>query len=151
MMIFMDLFSQRTCPITPSSVSGIHTELVLCLHFCVSLSAVASQEEDMGQFETVEPLEESSTSLVSSSTSAYSYFPVDVVVYVRVQVPAIIHTVQFLLRTFILKSATININSINKFNSGSHFHHSCSIIDGLWIYSVSSVPGCYLSACKEIH
>lgn len=50
----------------------------------------------MGQFETVEPLEESTTSLVSSSTSAYSYFPVDVVVYVRVQVPAIIHTVHFL-------------------------------------------------------
>uniref|UniRef100_A0AAQ6IKS7 Bridge-like lipid transfer protein family member 1 C-terminal domain-containing protein n=1 Tax=Anabas testudineus TaxID=64144 RepID=A0AAQ6IKS7_ANATE len=48
-------------------------------------TAVASQEEDMGQFDTVEPLEESTTSLVSSSTSAYSYFPVDVVVYVRVQ------------------------------------------------------------------
>lgn len=40
----------------------------------------------MGQFETVEQLEESTTSLVSSSTSAYSSFPVDVVVYVRVQV-----------------------------------------------------------------
>ena len=40
----------------------------------------------MGQFDTVEPLEESTTSLVSSSTSAYSSFPVDVVVYVRVQV-----------------------------------------------------------------
>ncbi|XP_053700675.1 bridge-like lipid transfer protein family member 1 isoform X3 [Synchiropus splendidus] len=48
-------------------------------------SVVASQEEDMGQFEAVEPLEESTTSLVSSSTSAYSSFPVDVVVYVRVQ------------------------------------------------------------------
>uniref|UniRef100_A0A4W6FBY2 KIAA1109 n=1 Tax=Lates calcarifer TaxID=8187 RepID=A0A4W6FBY2_LATCA len=48
-------------------------------------AAVASQEEDMGQFDTVEPLEESTTSLVSSSTSAYSSFPVDVVVYVRVQ------------------------------------------------------------------
>lgn len=48
--------------------------------------AVASQEEDMGQFDTVEQLEESTTSLVSSSTSAYSSFPVDVVVYVRVQV-----------------------------------------------------------------
>lgn len=47
---------------------------------------MASQEEDMGQFETVEQLEESTTSLVSSSTSAYSSFPVDVVVYVRVQV-----------------------------------------------------------------
>uniref|UniRef100_A0A3Q2EC20 Bridge-like lipid transfer protein family member 1 C-terminal domain-containing protein n=1 Tax=Cyprinodon variegatus TaxID=28743 RepID=A0A3Q2EC20_CYPVA len=45
----------------------------------------ATQEEDMGQFEPVEPLEESTTSLVSSSTSAYSSFPVDVVVYVRVQ------------------------------------------------------------------
>jgi hypothetical protein len=31
-------------------------------------------------------MEESATSLVSSSTSAYSSFPVDVVVYVRVQV-----------------------------------------------------------------
>uniref|UniRef100_A0A8D3E484 KIAA1109 n=1 Tax=Scophthalmus maximus TaxID=52904 RepID=A0A8D3E484_SCOMX len=50
-----------------------------------SYSAVASQEEDMGQFDTVEQLEESTTSLVSSSTSAYSSFPVDVVVYVRVQ------------------------------------------------------------------
>ncbi|KAM8915679.1 bridge-like lipid transfer protein family member 1 isoform 6-T6 [Spinachia spinachia] len=48
-------------------------------------SAVASQEEDMGQFDAVEQLEESTTSLVSSSTSAYSSFPVDVVVYVRVQ------------------------------------------------------------------
>lgn len=47
---------------------------------------MASQEEDMGQFDTVEQLEESTTSLVSSSTSAYSSFPVDVVVYVRVQV-----------------------------------------------------------------
>uniref|UniRef100_A0A672J8A7 Si:ch211-233a24.2 n=1 Tax=Salarias fasciatus TaxID=181472 RepID=A0A672J8A7_SALFA len=48
-------------------------------------AAVATQEEDMGQFDAVEPLEESTTSLVSSSTSAYSSFPVDVVVYVRVQ------------------------------------------------------------------
>nr|XP_046267936.1 transmembrane protein KIAA1109 homolog isoform X3 [Scatophagus argus] len=48
-------------------------------------AAMASQEEDMGQFDTVEQLEESTTSLVSSSTSAYSSFPVDVVVYVRVQ------------------------------------------------------------------
>ncbi|KAM7376688.1 hypothetical protein PAMP_006401 [Pampus punctatissimus] len=48
-------------------------------------TAVASQEDDMGQFDTVEPMEESTTSLVSSSTSAYSSFPVDVVVYVRVQ------------------------------------------------------------------
>ncbi|XP_075964686.1 bridge-like lipid transfer protein family member 1 isoform X15 [Anarhichas minor] len=48
-------------------------------------AAVASQEEDMGQFDPVEQLEESTTSLVSSSTSAYSSFPVDVVVYVRVQ------------------------------------------------------------------
>ncbi|KAG7510694.1 hypothetical protein JOB18_028724 [Solea senegalensis] len=50
-----------------------------------SYAAVASQEEDMGQFDAVEQLEESTTSLVSSSTSAYSSFPVDVVVYVRVQ------------------------------------------------------------------
>lgn len=56
-------------------------------HRCVCVpSAVASQEEDMGQFDTVEQMEESTTSLVSSSTSAYSSFPVDVVVYVRVQV-----------------------------------------------------------------
>lgn len=47
---------------------------------------MASQEEDIGQFDAVDPLEESNTSLVSSSTSAYSSFPVDVVVYVRVQV-----------------------------------------------------------------
>ncbi|XP_065153130.1 bridge-like lipid transfer protein family member 1 isoform X4 [Paramisgurnus dabryanus] len=40
-------------------------------------------EEDVGQF--VEPLEESQVSLVSSATSPYSSFPVDVVVYVRVQ------------------------------------------------------------------
>ncbi|XP_056282678.1 bridge-like lipid transfer protein family member 1 isoform X9 [Pseudoliparis swirei] len=48
-------------------------------------AAVATQEEDMAQFDPVEQLEESTTSLVSSSTSAYSSFPVDVVVYVRVQ------------------------------------------------------------------
>ncbi|XP_034153444.1 transmembrane protein KIAA1109 homolog isoform X3 [Esox lucius] len=48
-------------------------------------NALNSQEEDIGQFDPVEPLEESTTSLVSSSTSAYSSFPVDVVVYVRVQ------------------------------------------------------------------
>lgn len=48
-------------------------------------SALASHEDDMGQFDA-EQLEESTTSLVSSSTSAYSSFPVDVVVYVRVQV-----------------------------------------------------------------
>lgn len=66
--------------------------LLVCLaftvnSFCVYVlpSAMASQEEEMGQFET-EQLEESTTSLVSSSTSAYSSFPVDVVVYVRVQV-----------------------------------------------------------------
>ncbi|CAF94276.1 unnamed protein product, partial [Tetraodon nigroviridis] len=47
-------------------------------------SALASHEDDMGQFDA-EQLEESTTSLVSSSTSAYSSFPVDVVVYVRVQ------------------------------------------------------------------
>uniref|UniRef100_A0A3B3YWT1 Bridge-like lipid transfer protein family member 1 C-terminal domain-containing protein n=1 Tax=Poecilia mexicana TaxID=48701 RepID=A0A3B3YWT1_9TELE len=50
-----------------------------------SYAATATQEEDMGQFDPVDPLEESTTSLVSSSTSAYSSFPVDVVVYVRVQ------------------------------------------------------------------
>ena len=49
------------------------------------LTAISSQDEDMGHFEIPDPMEES-TSLVSSSTSAYSSFPVDVVVYVRVQV-----------------------------------------------------------------
>lgn len=48
--------------------------------------AMNSQDEDVGPFESVDALEESTTSLVSSSTSAYSSFPVDVVVYVRVQV-----------------------------------------------------------------
>uniref|UniRef100_A0A8C7FYR9 KIAA1109 n=1 Tax=Oncorhynchus kisutch TaxID=8019 RepID=A0A8C7FYR9_ONCKI len=60
----------ETIPITP--VERNYTDL-------------NSQEEDLGQFDPVEPLEESTTSLVSSSTSAYSSFPVDVVVYVRVQ------------------------------------------------------------------
>uniref|UniRef100_A0A6I8Q5W9 Transmembrane protein KIAA1109-like n=1 Tax=Xenopus tropicalis TaxID=8364 RepID=A0A6I8Q5W9_XENTR len=49
-------------------------------------AAVSSQDEDIGQFDLQDPLEESTTSLVSSSTSPYSSFPVDVVVYVRVQV-----------------------------------------------------------------
>ncbi|GCC34930.1 hypothetical protein chiPu_0013407 [Chiloscyllium punctatum] len=49
------------------------------------LIALSSQDEDVGQFDVPEPLEESTTSLVSSSTSSYSSFPVDVVVYVRVQ------------------------------------------------------------------
>uniref|UniRef100_A0A7D9NM31 KIAA1109 n=1 Tax=Xenopus tropicalis TaxID=8364 RepID=A0A7D9NM31_XENTR len=48
-------------------------------------AAVSSQDEDIGQFDLQDPLEESTTSLVSSSTSPYSSFPVDVVVYVRVQ------------------------------------------------------------------
>lgn len=66
-------------------MSGFHVDL---LSFSYVLpSAITSQEEDMGQFDAVEQLEESTTSLVSSSTSAYSSFPVDVVVYVRVQVP----------------------------------------------------------------
>ncbi|XP_056616066.1 bridge-like lipid transfer protein family member 1 isoform X1 [Triplophysa dalaica] len=42
-------------------------------------------EEDVGHFDSVDPLEESQVSLVSSATSPYSSFPVDVVVYVRVQ------------------------------------------------------------------
>ncbi|XP_067277795.1 bridge-like lipid transfer protein family member 1 isoform X3 [Pseudorasbora parva] len=42
-------------------------------------------EEDVGHFDSVEPLEESQVSLVSSSAYPYSSFPVDVVVYVRVQ------------------------------------------------------------------
>ncbi|MGH0163852.1 UNVERIFIED_CONTAM: hypothetical protein FKN15_068207 [Acipenser sinensis] len=48
-------------------------------------TAISSQDEDMGQFDSVDQLEVSTTSLVSSSTFAYSSFPVDVVVYVRVQ------------------------------------------------------------------
>ncbi|XP_058888337.1 bridge-like lipid transfer protein family member 1 isoform X4 [Acipenser ruthenus] len=48
-------------------------------------TTISSQDEDMGQFDSVDQLEESTTSLVSSSTFAYSSFPVDVVVYVRVQ------------------------------------------------------------------
>nr|XP_033794435.1 transmembrane protein KIAA1109 homolog isoform X3 [Geotrypetes seraphini] len=48
-------------------------------------TAVSSQDDDIGQFDIQDPLEETTVSLVSSSTSAYSSFPVDVVVYVRVQ------------------------------------------------------------------
>ncbi|XP_075472009.1 bridge-like lipid transfer protein family member 1 isoform X4 [Ascaphus truei] len=48
-------------------------------------TTVSSQDEDIGQFDMQDQMEESTTSLVSSSTSAYSSFPVDVVVYVRVQ------------------------------------------------------------------
>lgn len=60
--------------------------LIVDRRLVCAVTALASQEEDMGHFDAVEPLEESTTSLVSSSTSAYSSFPVDVVVYVRVQV-----------------------------------------------------------------
>lgn len=63
------------------------------------LTAVSSQDEDMGHFEIPDPMEESTTSLVSSSTSAYSSFPVDVVVYVRVQV---IHLLLFILGKILL-------------------------------------------------
>ena len=59
------------------------------------LTAVSSQDEDMGHFEIPDPMEESTTSLVSSSTSAYSSFPVDVVVYVRVQVIYLIYLFLF--------------------------------------------------------
>ncbi|KAM9476517.1 bridge-like lipid transfer protein family member 1 isoform 2-T2 [Clarias gariepinus] len=48
-------------------------------------TAMTAPEEDVGHFDSVDPLEESQVSLVSSSTSPYSSFPVDVVVYVRVQ------------------------------------------------------------------
>ncbi|XP_023376197.1 uncharacterized protein KIAA1109 homolog [Pteropus vampyrus] len=48
-------------------------------------AAVSSRDEDVGHFEIPDPMEESTASLVSSSTSAYASFPVDVVVYVRVQ------------------------------------------------------------------
>lgn len=67
----------------------------LCIHVHVSVfffPAVSAQDEDIGQFDLQDPLEESTTSLVSSSTSAYSSFPVDVVVYVRVQVSPIYKT-----------------------------------------------------------
>lgn len=47
---------------------------------------MSAPEEDVGHFDSVDPLEESQVSLVSSSASPYSSFPVDVVVYVRVQV-----------------------------------------------------------------
>ncbi|XP_048858560.1 transmembrane protein KIAA1109 homolog isoform X2 [Brienomyrus brachyistius] len=47
--------------------------------------APSSLDNDLGQFEPVEPFEESTMSLVSSSGSPYTSFPVDVVVYVRVQ------------------------------------------------------------------
>lgn len=47
--------------------------------------ARSAPEEDVGHFDSVDPLEESQVSLVSSSASPYSSFPVDVVVYVRVQ------------------------------------------------------------------
>lgn len=100
LVIFMDIL------VTPPSVK------TFC---CVSSSAVASQEEDMGQFDTVEPLEESTTSLVSSSTSAYSSFPVDVVVYVRVQVLA------FILTQYYQNIYNINIKSVT-FWYGWVFH-----------------------------
>uniref|UniRef100_A0A4W3HVN3 KIAA1109 n=1 Tax=Callorhinchus milii TaxID=7868 RepID=A0A4W3HVN3_CALMI len=48
-------------------------------------TALSSHDEDVGQFDLQDHLEESTTSLVSSSASAYTSFPVDVVVYVRVQ------------------------------------------------------------------
>lgn len=67
--------------------------LMICSWYVIKLNiltAVSSQDEDMGHFEIPDPMEESTTSLVSSSTSAYSSFPVDVVVYVRVQVMCVI-------------------------------------------------------------
>lgn len=51
-------------------------------------AAVSARDEDVGHFDIPDPMEESTASLVSSSTSAYASFPVDVVVYVRVQVSA---------------------------------------------------------------
>lgn len=55
----------------------------------------------MGQFDA-EQLEESTTSLVSSSTSAYSSFPVDVVVYVRVQVLKPVHLLDLMNDIFVI-------------------------------------------------
>lgn len=57
--------------------------MLIFMCVCVALNV---PEEDVGHFDSVEPLEESQVSLVSSATSSYSSFPVDVVVYVRVQV-----------------------------------------------------------------
>ncbi|XP_076830292.1 bridge-like lipid transfer protein family member 1 isoform X4 [Brachyhypopomus gauderio] len=48
-------------------------------------TALSAPEEDVGHFDSVDPLEESQVSLASASASPYSSFPVDVVVYVRVQ------------------------------------------------------------------
>lgn len=72
------------CAFLVLSCFSLH--IPLSNEFLYLLKAVSSQDEDMGQFDIQDPLEESTTSLVSSSTSAYSSFPVDVVVYVRVQV-----------------------------------------------------------------
>ncbi|XP_030626570.1 bridge-like lipid transfer protein family member 1 [Chanos chanos] len=48
-------------------------------------TALSAPEEEVGHFDSVEPLEESQVSLVSSAASPSYSFPVDVVVYVRVQ------------------------------------------------------------------
>lgn len=79
------------------------------------VSAVNSQEEDIGQFEPVDPLEESTTSLVSS-TSAYSSFPVDVVVYVRVQVTYLkLHALLWLAKLMSLCSPLYNMSVLNEY------------------------------------
>lgn len=74
------------CAVLFMVLSCFSLQIPLSNEFLYLLKAVSSQDEDMGQFDIQDPLEESTTSLVSSSTSAYSSFPVDVVVYVRVQV-----------------------------------------------------------------
>ncbi|XP_077202628.1 bridge-like lipid transfer protein family member 1 [Paroedura picta] len=63
----------------PNASRGSSLPRTLCKES--KLHAVSTQDEDIGQFDMQDPLEESTASLVSSST-----FPVDVVVYVRVQV-----------------------------------------------------------------
>lgn len=79
---YSGVFSPKPSLRILAASSFLHLKQNVCVVFS---SALASHEDDMGQFDA-EQLEESTTSLVSSSTSAYSSFPVDVVVYVRVQV-----------------------------------------------------------------
>ncbi|XP_077202572.1 bridge-like lipid transfer protein family member 1 isoform X2 [Paroedura picta] len=62
----------------PNASRGSSLPRTLCKES--KLHAVSTQDEDIGQLDMQDPLEESTASLVSSST-----FPVDVVVYIRVQ------------------------------------------------------------------
>ena len=89
-----------------------------------------NQEEDMGQFDPVDPLEESTTSLVSSSTSAYSSFPVDVVVYVRVQVPHL---------TIWLAHIVGNIDSVYNLEIDWRFYNSNYITVQYYYYTILNI------------